>query len=223
VAAAEQEFDLASILPADLQDRARSVRDNPSPLTATSPPPGPGPSPHVPAAAAAERPASQPAPQAAEPTPHVLRLANDVRVLTYALSYMQERLTEAIEARNGEAQARGAVEAELAKARGEIQRLTAELAQLRQGATAEHRQAEQFAERAAQAEARLQNGLQAANTHIAALTEQAAALEAAINQLRQTNSQQRADLESARRERDSARQHAASLEAQLSNEGRIVG
>ncbi len=159
----------------------------------------------------------------------MLRLANDVRVLTYALAYLQQRLTEAIEGRNSAATASAAAEREWVIARGEVQRLTGELHrisaeahQLQQAALGANRQAEQWAEQARQAELRLHNGLQAANAHIAALTEQAAALEAAINQLRQTTAQQRADLETARRERDAARQRVAELETDAKRDSGLI-
>ncbi|HVV76390.1 MAG TPA: hypothetical protein VHC43_10170 [Mycobacteriales bacterium] len=280
---------MPTILPADLQDRARRNRAGamggdptaaiqpvyptdvapqsatPAPAAQPAPvtPPAPAPVPQAeviaapPAqtAAAAPPPAAQvaPRPQQAAPSPpqqasasgpgaipnpdhspregekpteHVLRLANDVRVLTYAIAYMRKQLTEAIETSLKEANARSAAEAELATAGGpdsaelqaarqQLQQVIAQTEQLRQTVVGAHRQAEQWSEHARQTEVRLKTSMQAAQQHIKGLTEQAAAHEAAANQLRQTAADQRAELDSARAALGTAHQRIAELEAQL--------
>ncbi len=218
---------LPAILPADLQDRARRNRANPTPLTATVLPPAPPPAQqHTPPPPADPQVVPR---QGEKPTEHVLRLANDVRVLTYAISYMRKQLTEALETSLREAQARAAIEAklasegaphstELAAARAELDRVIAQTEQLRQTVDGAHRQAEQWSERARQTELRLKTGMHAANEHIARLTEQATALEAAVNQLRQTTVDQRTELDATRAERDAANERIAELEAQLVRE-----
>lgn len=202
---------------------------SPSPPIASTPPPIVTAAPSVlPAAppSAPTRPAGS-APPASSDVPRPPHESRD---------QVREELAASLEACAREVQRRASAELALDHARADVASLQAESDRLRGLLVAAHRQAEQWAERARQAESNLQTivyesdaaadeasrlidettqALANADEQARGLTEQSAAFERVGQQMRQTLAEQSAQLERVIGERDAAQRRCAELESEL--------